>query len=53
MHLSRYSGRMIECGYLSEAKFEAWDFSPEPLIKIEKPSGEFEGLEKYAIDFNA
>ena len=43
---------MVECGYLSENKFAANDFTREKLIEVEKPSGEFEGLEKFAIDFN-
>jgi hypothetical protein len=43
---------MVECSFLDEGKFERDDFTREALIKVEKPSGEFEGLEKFAIDFN-
>jgi hypothetical protein len=52
IHLAKYGNRMVECGYLSENKFAANDFTREKLIEVEKPSGEFEGLEKFAIDFN-
>ena len=52
IHLAKYANRMVECAYLSEAKFYANDFTREDLIQVEKPSGEFEGLEKFAIDFN-
>ncbi len=43
---------MVECAYLSEQKFAENDFTRENLIQGEKLSGEFEGLEKFAIDFN-
>ena len=52
IHLAKYGNRMVECGYLSEKKFADNDFTKENLIQVEKPSGEFEGLEKFAIDFN-
>ena len=52
IHLARYGNRMVECAFLDEPKFEANDFTMNALIKIEKPSGDFEGMEKYAIDFN-
>ena len=52
IHLAKYGNRMVECAYLSEQKFDADDFTREPLIEVEKPTGEFEGLEKFAIDFN-
>lgn len=52
IHLTKYGNRMVECGYLSENKFDKNDFTREPLIQVEKPTGEFEGLEKFAIDFN-
>jgi hypothetical protein len=42
----------VECSYLNEAKFEKNDFSRGELIKIERPSGDFEGIEKFAIDFS-
>lgn len=51
MHLARYGPRMIECAFLDEGKFDKNDFSLDPLIKLEKPSGDFEGIEKFAIDF--
>jgi hypothetical protein len=51
IHLARYGSRMVECAYHDEGKFERNDFSLEETIKVEKPSGEFEGLEKFAIDF--
>ena len=50
--MAKYGNRMVECGYLSEKKFADNDFTKENLIQVEKPSGEFEGLEKFAIDFN-
>jgi len=43
---------MVECAFHNETKFEKNDFSCDETIKIEKPSGEFEGLERFAIDFN-
>ena len=52
IHLAKYGNRMVECSFLSEEKFELNDFSRDPLIEVEKPSGDFEGLEKFAIDFN-
>ena len=51
IHLAKYGNRMVECAYHDENKFDRNDFTREPLIKAEKPSGEFEGLEKFAIDF--
>ena len=51
IHLARYGYKMVECVYHDESKFERNDFTKEQTIKIEKPSGEFEGLEKFAIDF--
>lgn len=42
---------MVECAYHNEEKFDTNDFSLQETIKVEKPSGEFEGLEKFAIDF--
>jgi len=52
IHLAKYNGRMVECAFHNEIKFEKNDFSCDETIKIEKPSGEFEGLERFAIDFN-
>jgi hypothetical protein len=52
IHLAKYGNRMVECNYWDEGKFELADFTREALIRAEKPTGEFEGLEKYAIDFN-
>lgn len=55
MHLAKYGNRIVECAFVDEKKFAEADFTrgeEELLIKIEKPSGDFEGLEKYAIDFN-
>lgn len=43
---------MVESAFLDEGKFERNDFSREPLIQLERPSGDFEGIEKFAIDFN-
>ena len=52
IHLARYGQRMVESAFLEEGKFERNDFSREPLIQLERPSGDFEGIEKFAIDFN-
>jgi hypothetical protein len=52
IHLGKYGPRTVECAFLDEKKFERNDFTLDPLIKLEKPSGEFEGIEKFAIDFN-
>jgi hypothetical protein len=51
IHLAKYGNRMVECSFINELKFEKDDFSREALIKIEKPSGDFEGIEKFAIEF--
>lgn len=55
MHLGKYGARVVECAFVEESKFERGEFgrgADELLIKIEKPSGDFEGIEKFAIDFN-
>ena len=52
IHLGKYGQKTVECGYLDEGKFERSDFTREPLVQVEKPSGDFEGMEKFAIDFN-
>lgn len=52
VHLAKYGKNMVECSYWDEGRFEREEFCGEELVKIEKPSGDFEGIEKFAIDFN-
>lgn len=51
INLLKYAGRIVECEYFDEEKFERGDLSSEEVQKREKMGLEFEGLENCAIEF--
>ncbi len=51
IHLMKYNGRLVECEYHDENKFENNVFDKLKSVRIEKREKEFEGLENCAIEF--
>lgn len=51
IHLLKFGGRLVECEYHDEVRFELNDFKRLEPLKRETRDQEFEGLENCAIEF--